>query len=189
MKRLTPAKRNQLITVLLFTAAMIGSVYFMLIRPENRENHRLIQETNDRRADLNKYKEVIGQSQATSNQLVAVSLQLQAAEKDIASGDVYAWIYDTIRRFKENYHLNIPTIGQPMISENDLIPNYPYKQVRLSLSGTGYYHNLGKFVSDFENTFPHMRIVNLAIGATDSAEDSEILSFHFDVVALVKPTS
>ena len=117
MKRLTPAKRNQLITVLLFTAAMIGSVYFMLIRPESRENHRLVQETNDRRADLNKYQDVIGQSQVTSNQLIAVSLQLQAAEKDIASGDVYAWIYDTIRRFKENYHLNIPTIGQPTIGD------------------------------------------------------------------------
>ncbi len=189
MKRLSPAKRNQLIVVLLITAAMIGALYFLLIGPQNRENHRLAEEIKDRRADLDKYKEVISQSQATSNQLAAVSLQLQTEEKDIATGDVYAWIYDTIRHFKENYHLNIPTIGQPTIGENDLIPNYPYKQVRLSLSGTGYYHNLGKFVSDFENNFPHMRIVNLAIGATDSAEDSEILSFHFDVVALVKPNS
>jgi Tfp pilus assembly protein PilO len=69
------------------------------------------------------------------------------------------------------------------------MPNFPYKQVRLSLSGTGYYHNLGKFVSDFENTFPHMRLVNLAIGTTDSSDSSELLSFHFDVVALVKPNT
>ncbi len=64
-----------------------------------------------------------------------------------------------------------------------------YKQVRLSLFGTGYYHNIGKFVSDFENTFPHMRLVNLAIATTDSADDSELLSFHVEVVALVKPNT
>ena len=70
-----------------------------------------------------------------------------------------------------------------------MIPNFPYKQVRLSLFGTGYYHNIGKFLSDFENTFPHMRLVNLAIGTTESADDSELLSFHVEVVALVKPNT
>ena len=189
MKRLSPAKRNQLIMVLLITAAMIGAVYFLLIGPQNRENQRLAQEIKDRRADLDKYKEVISQSQATSNELAAVSMKLQTEEKDIATGDVYAWFYDTIRRFKENYHLNIPAVGQPTIGEMDLIPGYPYKQVRLSMSGTGYYHNLGKFVSDFENKFPHMRLVNLAIGTTESSDESEILSFHFEIVALVMPNS
>jgi len=189
MKRLSPAKRNQLIVVILITLALIGAVYFFLIGPQNRENHRLIQEISDQQGNLKNYRQAIQEAESTSNQLAAVSLQLQSAEKDIATGDVYAWIYDTIRRFKASYHLDIPTIGQPAISDVDLIPNFPYKQVRLSLSGTGYYHNLGKFVSDFENTFPHMRLVNLSIGTTESGDDSELLSFHVDVVALVKPNS
>jgi Tfp pilus assembly protein PilO len=189
MKRLSPAKRNQLIMVLLITIAIISAEYFLLIRPESSENSGLIQSTKDRQDDLAKYKKVIFEAQSCSNQLASLSLQLSGEEKDIATGDVYAWIYDTIRRFKENYHLNIPAIGQPTIGEVDLMPNFPYKQVRLSLSGTGYYHNLGKFVSDFENTFPHMRLVNLAIGTTDSSDSSELLSFHFDVVALVKPNT
>jgi len=172
--------------VLLITAAMIGAVYFLLISPQNSENHKLVESTKDRQQDLAKYKQVIIEAQSSSNQLAQLSIQLNSAEKDIATGDVYAWIYDTIRRFKENYHLTIPSIGQPTLSDVDLIPNFPYKQIRLSLSGTGYYHNLGKFVSDFENTFPHMRLVNLSIGTTDSSDNSEILTFHFDVVALVK---
>jgi len=189
MKRLSPAKRNQLIGVMLAALALMSGVYFLLIAPQKSENRKLQQQIHDRQEDATKYKEVINEALSASNQLAALTLQLDSKEKDVAAGDVYAWVYDTIHRFKENYHVNIPTISQPTISDVDLIPNFPYKQVRLSLFGTGYYHNIGKFVADFENTFPHMRLVNLAIGATDSADDSELLSFRVEVVALVKPNT
>jgi Tfp pilus assembly protein PilO len=186
MKRLSPAKRNQLIIVLLVTAALIGAVYFFLISPQNKENSQLIKQTSDRQADLDKYKRIISQAQATSNQLAALSLQLSNTEQDIATGDTYAWIYDTIRQFKTNYHVDIPTISQPVMGDVDLIPDFPYKQVKFSLVGTAYYHDLGKFIADLENNFPHVRLENLAI---DSNGDSELLSFRVDVVALVKPNS
>ncbi len=175
--------------VMLATLAVMAGIYFLLIGPQKSENAKLLQQIQDRQSDAAKYKQIINEAMSASNQLAAVTLQLDGKEKDVATGDVYAWIYDTIHRFKENYHLNIPTIGQPTISDVDLLPNFPYKQVRLSIFGTGYYHNIGKFVSDFENTFPHMRLVNLAIAATDSADDSEVLSFHVEVVALVKPNT
>jgi Tfp pilus assembly protein PilO len=186
MKRLSPAKRNQLIMVLLVTAALVGAVYFFLISPQNKENSQLVKQASDRQADLDKYKRIINQAQSTSNQLAALSLQLSNTEQDIATGDTYAWMYDTIRQFKTNYHLDIPTISQPVMGDVDLIPNFPYKQVRFSLTGTAYYHDLGKFIADLENNFPHIRLVNLAI---DSNGDSELLSFRVDIVALVKPNS
>ncbi len=190
MKRLSPDKRNQLVMVLLVTGALISAVYFLLISPQNAENHKLINQTNDRRSDLAKYKKFINEAETTSNQLVSVSAQLSSTEHDIASGDVYAWTYDTIRRFKTSYHLNIPTIGQPALSDVDLVAKFPYKQVRLSLTGTGYYHDLGKFVADFENEFPHMRLVDLTIQTTaDPNSASEELSFRMDVIALVKPNT
>jgi Tfp pilus assembly protein PilO len=190
MKRLSPAKRNQLIIVLLITAALIGAVYFLLISPQNDENHKLIKQAEDRQADLDKYKKIISEAQTTSNQLASVSLQLNNAERDIATGDAYAWIYDTLRRFKANYHVDIPTIGQPAISDVDLVPNFPYKQVRISLNGSAYYHDLGKFIADFENNFPHIRLVNLALQSDgDPNGISEQLTFHVDLVALIKPNS
>ena len=172
--------------VLLVTATLIGVVYFFLISPQNKENLQLIKQTSDRQADLDKYKRIISQAQATSNQLAALSLQLSNTEQDIATGDTYAWIYDTIRQFKTNYHVDIPTISQPVMGDVDLIPNFPYKQVKFSLTGTAYYHDLGKFIADLENNFPHIRVVNLAIGSNG---DSELLSFRVDIVALVKSNS
>jgi Tfp pilus assembly protein PilO len=188
MKRLSPAKRNQLILVVVITLTLISAVYFFLISPQNIENNRLKRQTSDQLADLDKYKKLISQAETTSNQLVAVSQELNHAEQDIATGDVYAWTYDTLRRFKANYHLNIPTIGQPSVSDVDLIPNFPYRQVRLSLNGSGYYHDLGKFVADFENDFPHMRLVNLTM-QSDNDTTPEVLTFQMDVVALIKPNS
>ena len=36
----------------------------------------------------------------TSSAVTDMTAQLNHAEEDIASGDLYAWTYDTIRRFK-----------------------------------------------------------------------------------------
>jgi Tfp pilus assembly protein PilO len=190
MKRLSPAKKNQLIMVLVITAALIGAIYFFLIGPQNAANQQLAKDTSDKQAELDKYRKTIGQTLATSNELVEVSSQLNAAEQDIATGDVYSWTYDTIRRFKTNYHVDIPSIGQPAVGDVDILSNFPYKQLRLSLNGTAYYQDLGKFVADFENTFPHMRLLNLTIDpAGDTFGGNEHLNFHMEVVALIKPNS
>ena len=74
----------------------------------------------------------------------------------------------------------------------DLLPGYPYKQIKLSLIGTAYYHDLGKFIADFENAFPHMRLVNLEVEpspGTTGPESAERLGFRMDVVILVKTAS
>ena len=85
--------------------------------------------------------------------------------------------------------MEIPRIGQPAVEEVDLLPGVPYKQARIILSGSGYFHDIGKFLADFENTFPHMRIVNLKIDPYTGAAGagSEKLSFRTEVVVLVKP--
>ena len=188
MKRLSPAKRNQLIAVVLATAALIGVVYFLLILPQNDENARLARSTSNERAELEKIKTSIKQRAATEAALGEISDQLLRAEQDVATGDVYVWTYETLRRFKST--VEIPSITQPILSDMDLIPGFPYKQLKVTLVGTAFYHDLGKFMADFENNFPHMRLVNLSVepaGAT--AGPTEKLNFRVDVVALVRPTS
>ncbi len=190
MKKLPAAKRNQLILVAVGTLILLAGVYFGLIQPQQNDNRHLLQQANDQQASLEKYHQTIREALNDSNVLAQVSADLEHQEKDVASGDAYAWIYDTIHHFKVGYHVDIPNIGQPVLGEMDMFPNFPYKQVRLSIYGSGYFHDIGKFVADFENTFPHIRIENLAIASSDSGTtSSELLSFHFDVVALVKPTS
>ena len=67
---------------------------------------------------------------------------------------------------------------------------YQGEQIKVNINGTAYYHDLGKFIADFENNFPHIRIVNLTIEPASAGEPgNEKLSFRMDIVALVKPNS
>jgi Tfp pilus assembly protein PilO len=188
MRRLPPAKRNQLIMVVLATLALIGLVYFLLIHPQNEENARIGASISSQRVELTKMENIIRQRATTDAAQRDIAEQLTRAEEDVASGDVYAWTYDTLRRFKST--VEIPSITQPILSDEDLLPNFPYKQLKVTLVGSAYYHDLGKFIADFENNFPHMRLVNLSVEPASSANGpTEKLNFRVDVIALVRPNS
>ena len=95
-----------------------------------------------------------------------------------------------MRQFKVNRHIEITTIGQPTQSDVDMLPNFPYKQIRFEIIGNGYFHDIGKFIADLENKFPHMRIINLTIDTALGAETAgEKLSFRMEIAALVKPNA
>lgn len=189
MNRLSSAKRNQLLLVVLASLALIALVFVFLINPEKKENIRQSMDIKNKSKELTDMQETIKKTGDMAAGYAAVSNQLALAETDVASGDIYAWTYDTIRRFKASYHLDIPGVGQPSSGDVDLLPGLAYRQVKLSLNGTGYYHDLGKFVSEFENAFPHMRLVNLGLEPSPAPNAPERLAFHFEVIALVKPNN
>jgi hypothetical protein len=70
-----------------------------------------------------------------------------------------------------------------------MLPHFPYKQANLTIAGTALFHDLGKFICDFENQFPYFRVLNLSIEPVSSlmGSDKEKLSFRLEVAALVKP--
>lgn len=184
MKRLPPNKRNQLVGVIIATVGLICIVYFVLISPQKDKNKQMAADASKESAKLEQYKKAIKQLDETAAQMETATQQLDQAEADLASGDLYAWTVETVRNFKANYRrVDIATIGQPIQGDCELIGSFPYKQIRIALTGTAFYHDLGKFVSDFENKFPHCRVVNLS---ADPSGLGEKLNFRMDIVALVK---
>jgi Tfp pilus assembly protein PilO len=190
MKRLPAPKRNQLIGVIVGTLGLIALVYFLLIAPQDAANQQVAFKINQETQRLQQYETAIKQMSATTANLADLNHQLDHSEEDIASGDLFAWTVDIIRRFKPAYHVDIPNVGQPSQGDCDLISDFPYKEIRFSLIGTAYYHDLGKFVADFENKFTHCRIVNFsATPVSENPTGGEKLNFHMDIIALVKPNS
>ncbi len=190
MKRLPPDKRNKLILVLAGTAGLIGMVYFLLISPQKEGNQKLGAAEATDRARLQQIKQTVKQAGATSDRVAEISQLLARAEDDSATGDVFAWTYDTIRQFKTPHKVDITSIGQPVLSEVDLVGNCPYKQIKFQILGSGYYHDIGKFIADLENKFPHMRVTNLVIDTAGGPEaQGEKLSFRLEIAALVKPNA
>jgi Tfp pilus assembly protein PilO len=190
MKRISPAKRNQLILAIVGTLAALGVVYFFLIYPQTEENQKLEAGISKSKSNLEQITKAIKQADANKKNAETISEELAQAETDLATGDLFIWTYDTFRQFKSSYHLDIPTIGQPVTAEVELIPNFPYKQIKFTLAGTGFYHDIGKFIADLENNFPHIRVVNLIMEPNYNAgAGQEKLSFRMEIMALVKPNS
>ena len=183
-------KRIQFILVILCTLAVLGLIGFGLIRPQYKALSKIATTESDERSKLQNIKDTIKKAGDSTIQLSNVTVNLSRAEEDAATGDIYAWTYDAIRKFKASYRVDIPTVGQPSMGDVDLVPKFPYKQIRVNISGTAYYHELGRFLADLENTFPHIRVVNLIIEPLNATEPgNEKLSFRMDIIALVKPNS
>ena len=183
-------KRTQFILVILGTLVVLGLIGFFLVQPQHERLSRIHKTARDERARLLKIEDTIKRAGDTSVQLSNVIVNLSAAQEDMAAGDIYAWTYDTVRKFKASYRVDIPTIGQPTLGDVDILPHIPFKQIRVSISGTAYYHELGRFIADFENSFPHIRVVNLAIEPVNAGDPvNERLAFRMDLIALVRPNS
>jgi hypothetical protein len=184
MKWLPKERRNAFIIVVLSTAAILALICFGLIHSENATLARVADSRKSAGNKLLEMENTVKNADLTSSQLADVTSQLTRAEQDMASGDLYSWTYGTMRLFKQQYKVEIPDIGHPAVSDVDLLPSFPYKQLRFSINGKAYYHDLGKFVADFENAFPHARVVDLIIDPAGS--DTEQLTFRMDIIALVK---
>ena len=113
-------------------------------------------------------------------------------ESDLATGDLYAWVINTLRAFKLRYKVDVPQFSPigPVV-DMTLLPDFPYKQATLTIAGTAHFHAFGHFLADFENEFPHIRVVNLRLDANPSlagGQEQELVSFTMEIVTLVKPT-
>jgi hypothetical protein len=190
MNKLPKEKRDQLILVVMGILFVLFLIGFGLIRPQYGTISGINVKINAARDHLQSMEDTIKKGDAISTQLADMSYTLTQNESDMASGDPAQWIYNTIRNFKEHYKVDISVNSQLSIGEVDLLPHFPYKQLKVTVGGTAYYHDLGKFIADFENTFPHARITNLTLEPVGGTGDnSEKLAFRMDIIALANPVA
>src|SRR5205814_3967514 len=137
---------------------------------------------------LAQVEEAVKRVKQIEEELVENRKALSEQERDIAEGDLYAWVINTLRKFQADYKVEIPQkSGITSPSDMTLLPNFPYKQVSITVMGTAHYHDLGNFISDMENTFPHIRLLNLGMETMPAgAGEPETLTFKMEIVTLVK---
>jgi hypothetical protein len=190
MNKLPKVKRDHLILVGMGTLLALVAIGYGLIRPQYATISEINKQIDSKRDDLQKMEYTIKNADSISAQLEDLTDTLTQAESDMASGDPASWIYDTIRNFKGKYKVDISVKGQLATGPVDLLPKFPYKQLKVTVGGTAYYHDLGKFIADFENAHPHARIANLDLVPADGPGDNnEKLVIKMDIIALINPTA
>jgi Tfp pilus assembly protein PilO len=188
------SKENQkkLLLTGIITAVALAGLWFGLIRTQNVRLVKLQAEQESAEKKLRDFELKIKTAAESERQLEDARRELGALEDNMAAGDPYIWIVDTIRQFKLAYKdVDIRQFSSIVLADSStLLPRFPYKQATITISGTGYYHEIGRFISDMENRFPHMRLQNLVIEHLPAATDTrETLLFRVDVLALVKSQS
>src|ERR1039457_1114605 len=189
LRKLPREKRNTLLVVVVGTVVTLTGLYFGLIQYQEQNLVHLAQKKVAVEARHRQVLDAIKHAHQIETDLATAKTTLAEAEIDIASGDLYSWVVNTLRDFKAKYKVNIPQFN-PIgpITEVNLMPNFPYKQTTLSVAGTAHFHDFGRFLADLENQFPHVRVLNLNLELNQSpvAEEQETVSFKLDIVTLIK---
>lgn len=188
MNKLSKAKRDQIILVGMGTLLLLVGIFFGVIRPQYADTKRINNQVNEAKDHLQSMEDTIKKASTVSGQLTDLTTTLTNAESDLAFGDPAQWIFNKIRNFKEHYNVDIAVNSQLSVGELELLPHFPYKQLKVSVGGTAYYHDLGKFIADFENLFPHSQITNLTLDpAGGNGDNHDKLAFRMEIIALVNP--
>lgn len=191
LSKLPKEKRNQLVLVIVGTLAVLGAVGFGLIRFQYDNLNSYEKRQAAASAELKKMEEAVKRVELVDSVYKQASEALAEKEAAMATGDLYSWMYGTVRRFQKNYKVEIPQLS-PITTPTpvNLLPSFPYKQATMQIGGTAHYHDLGQFIADFENAFPLIRVVNLTVELNHSPApgEREKLAFKMDLVTLVKPS-
>ncbi len=187
---LSPQKRSQILAIIIGVVAVTGILYFTLWSAQTTKLKRLRDELAKTESQADTIRKTLSKGTVIAAQLEAATNKLAELESSMATGDLYLWLFQTLKTFQAR-HRNVDIVlGQTTSGEMSMFPKFPYSQVKIGLGGTAYFHDLGKFIADFENSFPLMRIENLSIiqlAGAKSVEDREKINFRFEVVSLVKP--
>ncbi len=191
-KKLPKEKRNQLVLVIIITVAILNGLGFGLIRFQFTRLSSLAAKKAAAATRLQQMRDAIRNTDRLEAEVVDAKKTLETMEVDTASGDLYAWVINTLRTFKAGYKVDMPQFS-PIgpVSEVNLLPDFPYKQASLTVAGTAHFHDLGRFIADFENQYPHIRVLNLTLDAnpTASTEETETVSFKMEITTLVRPNA
>jgi hypothetical protein len=185
--KLSTDKRNKLIGVAIGTVAVISLLWYYLILSQTHalaEAAKKITDAQDRAVAMRTSIKLADKIQA---EVDSATENMREIEKEMASGDLYSWMYNTIKDFKSPYRVDILQFSTVEVADCNLIYKFPFRQAKMGISGNGYFHDIGKFISDFENHFPHMRIQNVEMSpGSGGNSDREKLGFRMEIVALIK---
>jgi Tfp pilus assembly protein PilO len=193
MKNLPKEKRDRLIMVAVASIIAAVAVWYLLVRSQQSSAESLAKKITDQKAKVSGAERLVATTKELKSNLSAETHKLTSIVETIASGDMYAWAIQTVGRFGAERKVEIPQFSREVTTDIGMFPKFPYKAAAFNVRGSAYYHDLGQFLADFENSFPYARIQNLeiepgAVSASGTAE-TEKLSFRLEIVTLINPNN
>ena len=194
MKDLPKEKRDRLILIALGTVVCVFVLWYLLIKAQQQTRETVQKQIREQQTKVDNAQRLVSATADVQKKLEASTRELQGIEEGMASGDMYSWIILTINKFRADRKVDIPQFSREVPTEVGVLPKFPYRAALFNVRGTAYFHDFGKFIADFENAFPFIRIQNLELEAAASSSatstgDPEKLAFRTEIVTLVNPVT
>jgi hypothetical protein len=192
MSKLSKDKRDKIILVGIVTAAASAAIWLLVIKSQNET-------LKNARAEVIKSRDQLKRGQTTLTTQAQINESFERAAEKLkqressmaAPNDMYSWLIQTLNSFRNGYRVDIPQFGRELPSEVGIFPKFPYRAALFNVKGSAYYHDFGKFLADFENAFPYIRVQNIelesAIDSGGNRDASEKLNFKMELLTLVRP--
>jgi Tfp pilus assembly protein PilO len=201
MKNLPKEKRERLILVVLLTVTVVAGIYYLVVKTQRNSLETLTREISEQKMKVAHAEQLIASVPKIRHGLDAANRTVAHIEEGMASGDMYAWVIQTVGRFGAERNVDIPQFSREVTAPVGMFAKFPYKAAIFNIRGNAYYHDLGQFLADFENSFPYFRVQNFEMEpATSSAANNaaaggatspeqEKLAFRLEIVTLINPNA
>ena len=203
MNKMSKEKRDKLILTLLAVLGVLGILYTFGLGAQKdalSETQTKILSVQDK---VSKAERLLRAGPSIEETLAESKAAINKREEEMAPpGQYFYWFLKLMDGFRQEEALRsitIVDITQPSFGPVALLPDFPYQAASFGVTMTGRFHELGKFLADFENRFPYMRVQDLVVQQnvlnpatgteTSQAGGEEKIMMQMKVVTLIKPTS
>ncbi|MBI4659199.1 MAG: hypothetical protein HY735_10180 [Verrucomicrobia bacterium] len=170
MNKLSREKRNQLMAVAAATLALCGVLWYLVVRPKNAELQKTDEAVADAQNKIEKAQRLVKRRSAIDADLAQLHEQIAQVEAEMLPVEQLTgkkWIYDKLLNFiKDRYDVTLMNLSNDALIGKQflLLPKFdPYSTAAYTVELRAFFHEFGKFIADFENRFPYLRIQNLKV--------------------------
>jgi hypothetical protein len=191
MSKLPKDKRDKIILTGVVTVAVSAAIWLLVIKSQMQTLKNVHAEASKSRDQLNRGQSTLTTQARVKQDFEEASRKLKERESAMAApNDMYSWFIQTLNTFRQNYKVEIPQFGRELPTEVGVFPKFPYHAALFNVRGSAHYHEFGKFIAEFENTFPYIRVQNIELdpsGEAGGSEGREKLNFKMELLTLVRP--
>jgi len=194
MNKLSKEKRDKLLLTIIGVVGVLSVLYFLVITDQQDEIAQLkskITALNSKRDTAERLSKRMNEVDANFEAQKKILVQKQAEMP--RPGQDHAWFLNLMEEQRRKFDLEVEDIKTPDATEAGILPKFPFRAVALNVTMIGTYYDFGRFLANFENSYPYMRVQGLKIVPEirgtrpgESADSGDKLRFTYKVIALIK---
>ena len=190
MPNLSPQKQTQLVGIAAGILIFVAGYWYAFIQPQGKlieDQEKKVAEVRSKIETAKRNSQMLHRFEDEYNRSKAA---LRAIEILMPSGDVYRWMVQAFESMQKTNWVMILNIDPPKLGEVEIPPVIPYSTALFNVTGVGYFHDIGLFLANMENSMPFVRLQSLELKRASLADtggvDREQLSFSMELLSLIK---